>query len=303
MSIMNDYLKFLGKDEIPSFLEKYLSVPSLLRLKKIGYFCGMDYASKDVYDFTEYISRYDHSLSVALLTWKFTQNKCATISALFHDISTPCFSHVIDYMNKDYSEQESTEEYTLDILKSDLYFLECLKSDNIDLSEIDFKKYEIVDNKRPRLCTDRLDGVILTGMFWVNNLSFKDAKRIVTDIEVYNLDGKKEIGFKSNDILKLVLKVNEEIDIFCHSKEDNYMMELLAHITKEAIDKNIIKYSDLFILDEIELFNILDKANDENILNKLYKFRNIKVKDIPDIELSDVKIRILKPIVQGIRIG
>ena len=104
------YMNLLGYNEIPRFLIKYLKCPSLLRLKKIGYFCGMDYASKDIYDFREYISRYDHSINVALITYKLTKNKKATIAALFHDVATPCFSHVIDYMNKDYANQESTEE-------------------------------------------------------------------------------------------------------------------------------------------------------------------------------------------------
>ena len=110
--MLEQYLTMLGIEEMPEFLIKYLSVPSLVRLKKIGYFCGMDYASKDVYDFQEVISRYDHSLTVALLTWKLTKNRIKTLAALFHDISTPCFSHVIDYMNKDYANQESTEEKT-----------------------------------------------------------------------------------------------------------------------------------------------------------------------------------------------
>lgn len=108
--MLKDYLDLWGANDIPKFLNKYLKVPILLRLKKVGYFCGMDYASRDIYDFPEYVSRYDHSLSTALITWYFTKDKKATIAALFHDISTPCFSHVIDYMNKDYSKQESTEE-------------------------------------------------------------------------------------------------------------------------------------------------------------------------------------------------
>ena len=62
--LYNKYLEML--EPIPSFLEKYLNVPSLVRLKNIGYFCGMDYASKDIYDFKEDISRFDHSLTVAL---------------------------------------------------------------------------------------------------------------------------------------------------------------------------------------------------------------------------------------------
>lgn len=59
----------------------------------------------------------------------------------FHDIATPCFSHVIDYMNQDYEKQESTEEYTEHILESDKYLIECLREDDIDINEIiNFKK-------------------------------------------------------------------------------------------------------------------------------------------------------------------
>ena len=68
------YLEQLDYNNIPKFLKKYLQVPSLLRLKKVGYFCGMDYASKDIYNFREYISRYDHSLTVSLIVYKLTED-------------------------------------------------------------------------------------------------------------------------------------------------------------------------------------------------------------------------------------
>lgn len=42
-SLYNEYFDLLTQDGIPSFLVKYLTVPSLVRLKNIGYFCGMDY--------------------------------------------------------------------------------------------------------------------------------------------------------------------------------------------------------------------------------------------------------------------
>lgn len=69
------YLEQLGYPELPDFLVKYLKAPSLLRLKDIGYFCGMDYASKDIYNFKEYISRYDHSITVSLIIYRLTKNK------------------------------------------------------------------------------------------------------------------------------------------------------------------------------------------------------------------------------------
>ena len=169
------YLTLLLDNNFPSFLVKYLKCPSLLRLRNVGYFCGMDYASKNIYDFGEYISRYNHSLDVALITYKYTKNKEAALAGLFHDIATPCFSHVIDYMNKDYETQESTEELTEEIIKNDTYLLNCLKKDNINVEDIiDFKQYTIVDNNRPKLCADRMDGVILTGAFWTKNIERED---------------------------------------------------------------------------------------------------------------------------------
>lgn len=293
------YLEILKYEERPNFLDKYLLVPSLLRLKQVGYFCGMDYASKDIYDFREKISRYDHSLTVALITWKLTKNMKATLAGLFHDISTPCFSHVIDYMNKDYEEQESTEEKTGEILRNDLDLLKCLSEDNILVDEIvDFKKYSIVDLDRPMLCADRLDGVILTGLFWTKNVNINDVNRIISNlIVVKNEKNILEIGFKDRDIAKLVLETSELIDLYCHSKEDNYMMELLAKITKRAIELEIITYDELFILNEDEIIQKFQNSNDLEIINNLDLFRTISRDLIPNIDMPKIKVRDLNPIV------
>lgn len=298
------YLEKLGYKNMPEFLVKYLKTPSLVRLKKVGYFCGMDYASKDIYDFKEYISRYDHSLSVCLLTYKLTGNKRASLAGLFHDIATPCFSHVIDYMNEDYERQESTEEYTEIILKNDKYLNDCLALDGIDLSEIcDFKKFSIVDNERPKLCADRLDGVILTGIAWTKNIDINDIDNIIDDIVVFKNELlEDEIGFKTLDTALKVLKVNESIDKYCHSYEDNYMMDLLAKITKKLILKEYITYEDLYILNEEELIDLFKRQKDLEIKELLDKFFNIKKGEIPKINIGNVKVRKLTPLVNKERI-
>ena len=287
-----------------NFLDKYLESDSLLRLKKVGYFCGMDYASKDIYDFPEYISRFDHSLDVALLTYRFTNNKKEAIAGLIHDISTPCFSHVIDYMNKDYSTQESTEEKTSDIVKSDKYLLNCLNEDKIDVDEvINFKKYSIVDNNRPKLCADRLDGVILTGMFWTKELNILDVKRILDSLDIYlNEDNEHEIGFNNLEIAKKIIDVSNNIDRFCHSKEDNYMMELLANLTKYIIDNKYLHYEDLYYLNEEEVHKIFSSIKDSNFQDKYNLFKTISKENIKDIEMPYIKKRDLNPLVNGRRI-
>ena len=298
------YLEELGYLNVPEFLKKYLYTPSLLRLKGIGYFCGMDYASKNIYNFGENISRYDHSLSVGLMVYRFTRDKEATIAGLFHDVATPCFSHVIDYMNKDYIKQESTEGYTEYILRKDRDLINYLKEDNINIEDIiNYKKYTVVDNERPKVCADRMDGIILTGIGWTKNIDFEDIYYIINDLNVYNNEfGEREIGFKSLDMALRVVDINNTIDRFCHSKEDNYMMMLLADITKYAIDKKYISYDDLYTYREADLFKVFKSFNDDKLNNMIYEFKNINKKEIPDNDYPMTKVRSLKPLVRGIRI-
>lgn len=301
-----EYLNYIGYKNMPVFLNKYLNVSSLVRLKKICYFCGMDYASKSIYDFSEYVTRFDHSLSTALLTWNYTNSKVETLAALFHDIATPCFSHVIDYMNKDYANQESTEEKTEEILRNDIELKELLKEDNIEIDDIiDFKKYSIVDTHRPKLCADRLDGLFLTGMYWTKTLTIEDVKNIIDDVMIItNEDNEKEIGFEKIEIGRLVLETSEIIDEYCHSNEDNYMMELLADITRRTINNKKIKYDDLFVLTEDKLMNIFEEENNYEIKKDLKLFKEIKREDVPNTldNMSNVKHRELNPLVKDKRI-
>ena len=291
---------------IPSFLNKYLELNIMKRLKNIGYFCGMDYASKDIYNFPHYISRYDHSISVSLITWKYTHDKKQTIAALFHDISTPCFAHVIDYMNGDYMEQESTEKEAVAMLKNNQQLIELLKEDNIDIKDIiDFKKYPIVDNDRPKLCADRLDGVFLTSLIWVQNTELNDIKMIIKDIDVFeNEKGIPELGFKNMEVAKIVYDINNVINSYCQSNEDNYMMNLLGNITKYAIDKKVIAYEELYTLTEKELIKIFEEyAKKDEKFQKLFKeFKTKKKSDIPNIKYPTIKQRKINPLVKNKRL-
>ena len=300
---LNYYKEILGYDNIPDFLNKYLESPSLIRLKNIGYFCGMDYASSDIYQFREYISRYDHSLTVALLIYKLTRNKLYTVAGLLHDIATPCFSHVIDYMNKDYERQESTEEYTEQMIKNDAYLNKCLEEDNISVYDVaNFKKYSIVDINRPYLCADRLDGIILTGIAWTKNITKRDIFNIVNNLSLFqNENNELEIGFISKNIALKVVCINDTIDKYCHANEDNYMMMLLASITKYAIDNNYIIYNDLYKYGENEILELFEKIKDKKFQDLLKKFKYIKKEDIKIIEMPKIKERIVKPLINGIR--
>jgi len=297
---MNEYLIYkesLG--ETPEFLKKYLELDIVKRLKDISLLCGMDYASKYAYDFKYYISRYDHSLDVALLVWNLSKDKKATLAGLFHDISTPVFSHVIDYMNKDYVKQESTEGKTLEIMESSSLLKKYLKIDGLTIDDIaNFKKYSLVDLDRPSLCADRIDGTICSGINWTKSINGMDSKSIIENLTVIvNKDSKLEIAFKNQREAELFINLNDEINAVTHSNNDNYMMLLLADIVKEAIDLGIVDYESLYYITEHEFIECLEDNLDlsESLRNNWYNFKNIK--DIPKIDIPKVKNKIITPIV------
>lgn len=300
----NYYITLLGYPNIPEFLNKYLTLSSLNRLKEVGYFCGMDYASSNIYNFKEYISRYMHSLSTSLLVYYLTKDKRCTLQALFHDISTPVFSHVIDYMNKDYIYQETTEEFTELILKSDKKLLEYLELDKIPLDNlVNFKFSTIVDSPRPKMCADRLGGIILNGSYWTKTLNKKDIFNIIKSTELYiNEESIPEIGFNNITAYNKVVETNDLTNIEMHSNYDNYMMELLANITRHLINKEYIKYEDLYFLTENKIFELINNIEDKEIKEYIFLFKNIKKEEIPLVKQEEIKERKLKPLLNGKRL-
>ncbi|MBR1377129.1 MAG: HD domain-containing protein [Bacilli bacterium] len=299
MNLLEYYKKKLGFDERPDFLDEYINIPAMKRLKDVGYFCGMDYASKNIYSFKEYISRYDHSLTTALMTWLCTGDKVQTLAALYHDIGTPCFSHTIDYLNNDYQKQESTEEYNEKILRKDRKLKKLLKKDHIDIEDvINFKKYSIVDIERPKLCADRIDGIILTGISWTKGVLKPNIDILLNNMTIYqNEDKRPEIGFSNRFAAFMAVCINSDIDELCQSKEDFYMMDLLASIVKKAIERGHISYDELYIRNETDLMNKLKNIKDEDITKNINDFENIKKEEIPKIKMPKVKKRTIRPLV------
>ena len=130
---------FLSK-EFPEFLNKYLSIPILVRLKNVGLLCGTDWTP--FFSNNIFYSRFEHSIGVALIIWNFTKDKAQTIAGLLHDVSTPAFSHVQDFRKGDSLTQTETEKDNFSILKSSAELLECLKQDGLSLIPLSvyFKK-------------------------------------------------------------------------------------------------------------------------------------------------------------------
>ena len=138
------YLKILS-DEFPEFLYDYINTPEMQKQAGIRVSCGTMYSK--MYDQMWY-SSLDHSVAVALIIWNFTKDKEQTLSGLFHDIATPVFKHTIDFMNKDYEKQESTELLTTKIISESKEIMNLLNRDGIKPEEVsDYQIYKSVSTK------------------------------------------------------------------------------------------------------------------------------------------------------------
>lgn len=294
--------KYYG--EIPEFMKKYLQLRIMQRLKEVGMLCGIDYASHNYKYFEFYVSRYDHSFGTAMTVWKLTHDEKKTLAALFHDVSTPVFSHVIDFLNGDYVNQESTEEMTEMVLNTSPGFIDFIHKDGFKIEDIaNFKQYSIVDLERPKMCADRLNNVMTVGMGWIGSLDLDNAKYIIDHINRrINEDGEEELSFTNRQAAQIYIDVNDSVNERLAYPEDGYLTDLLVKIVRRCIEKKYVKYEQLFFLTELEMFSIIEYyCIDDMVLREMYHtFKTIK--DIPLEEVEhDMKLRKVNPLVNGRR--
>lgn len=256
---MDEYLKIFIDDEYPYFIDKYLNTKTMNRIKHVTQFCGCDYTK--LYSTKFLYTRFDHSLVVAHMVWHFTHNKQETIVALLHDVGTPCFAHCIDYVFGDYINQESSERKISDIIKNDQELLAYLQEDGLNIEDLeDLKKYPILENKSPRLCADRLDGVLHTCYIWLHTHQLSQIKKVYDGMTVLiNEDGIPEIGFKNQET------ANEFVNmVFTYAKElqgntDKYIMKYVSEIVKLAFERKLISLEDLYTMKENDLCEYFKK--------------------------------------------
>lgn len=257
--MLENYIQIFVDKEYPSFLDKYLKTKTLNRLQYVTQFCGCDYTK--IYSPRFLYTRYSHSLVVAHMTWHFTHDKKESIAALLHDVGTPCFAHTIDYVLEDYVNQESSEKNIIEVIKQDEELLSYLKEDGILIEELkDLSIFPILENKSPKLCTDRLDGVLHTSFIWLHTHSLEEIKKVYEALVVLeNEEGKKELGFLEEEKAILFLKMVFEYAIALQKCEDKYTMKYVSEIVKKAISNHFFTLEDLYQKKESEIVHIFEK--------------------------------------------
>lgn len=274
---ISEYHKILSP-EVPLFLDKYLELDIIQRLKGIGLLCGTDWTK--LYKNRFYYSRYDHSLGVALIIWHFTKDKAQTIAGLLHDVSTPVFSHVTDFRRGDALTQTATEETNSTILQNDAKLLELLQEDNLKIYQVqDYHKYSVADNEIPRLSADRLEYMFPSGMALDGSWDLHSIYKCYNDISIMkNEDNKDELGFNSKELAEFYCEKFCMISHILQLNENKLTLQLLGQIMNTAVHKGILKeeyfmkYSETEILDKIEIFHReFGNIRDDGGVYKLYR--------------------------------
>ena len=265
------------------FITPFLKSKSLKRLDDISMHCGLTYTSFPFFSKLKKYSRFTHSINVARIIYNFTNNITQSLSGLFHDISTGCFSHVIDFVYSDYLSQEYSENKTEEFIKNDEIIVSNLNKLNIKIDDIsNYHKYPIADNDTPHLSSDRLE-YTLSNFYNFHFLSTKEISNIYNDIVICkNERGEDELSFSSVEKAKLfTLNALNNSKIYV-SDEDRFTMEKLSLIIKKGLKDNIISEEDLY-LKEKELIKRIKNSKLSNKYKEVISFNKV----ITSIEKKD----------------
>ena len=290
--------------DVPPFLQTFAQTPAVQRLKQIGMNCGVEYTSFPLFERLESYSRYDHSLGVALIVWHFTQSSSQSVSGLLHDIATPVFAHVIDFMNGDYLNQDSTEAGTEKMISESWELQECLKLFGLNTAEVsDYHRYPVADNDSPQLSADRLE-YTLGNMLNYGFCSIDDVKTIYDDLTVdQNESGQNELMFRTTDIAETFALMALKCSGIYVADEDRYAMQILSEILKSAILRGVITSEDLYSTEP----EVISKLKQDHLAGSQWNdfcslrrmTRSDSKADIGNWRQIDAKRRYIDPMVSG----
>ncbi len=238
-------------EEMPDFIDRLSRTPPMKRLKHIGMNCGCEYVALHSHDMCRRYTRFEHSVGVALIVWHFTHDVRQAVAGLFHDISTPVFAHVVDFLNEDHLKQESTELSTAAMIENSPEIQAILREYGLETSDVsDYHLYPIADNSSPQLSADRLEytfgNFIQYGVCGVDDIArFFNALTSGT-----NEYGQQETVFADPALAEEFALCSMKCSYVYISDSDRFTMQFLADMLKAAIRAEILTPEDLYSTEE-----------------------------------------------------
>lgn len=233
--------------EMPEFLQKAAQLNAMQRLQQVGMNCGCEYTSFPLFSGIAPYSRFDHSMGVALIVWHFTHKPEEALAGLFHDIATPAFAHVIDFLHGDHLNQETTEAGTAERIREDKQIRNLLELHRLTPSQVEnYHIYPIADNDSPQLSADRLEYTFGNSINY-KILTHREVEMLYRDLTIgINEHRLPEIMFRSSDCALLFSRSALKCARIYVSDPDRYAMQYLAELLQSAITRGILQSTDLY---------------------------------------------------------
>jgi HD superfamily phosphohydrolase len=182
-----------------------------------------------------------------------------SLAALFHDVTTPVFAHVVDFLNGDHLTQESTEAGVAECLSASPEVCALLEKYSVNLDAVsDYHCYPIADNDSPALSADRLEYT----MGNLLNYGFASLE------EIQDMYDDLMVGVDESDCLELMFRSREMAAKFTSlalknsriyvADEDRFAMESLADLLRRAMEQRVVCRKDL-MRTEPEIIALLKK--------------------------------------------
>jgi len=252
----------------------------LLDIDQCGYFAAHFSGSKH--------NRFEHSLGVYELLRRYHAPLDEQIAGLIHDLSHAVFSHTIDYLAADGSEEHQCHQdkiFSKYVRASSI--AEILEKYGFDVEKIiDDGNFPLKENKLPDICADRID-YSLRG-FSAFNVAPKE-------VIAYFLNHLKTSGgqwfFDDVQSAERYANLFKELnDIYYSGPPSAVMFKTTADYLKRALDYGYINNEDLYTTDTAVLNKIKPHHNRDLILQKLFLRMENKVRWEINKENYDTRI-------------
>lgn len=297
-------LSVIYEKDIPDFLREAAVSAPMRRLKSVGMHCGCEYTSFPTYAGLESYTRFDHSLGVGLIVWHFTENKAQALAGLLHDVATPAFAHVIDFLRGDHMTQESTESGTTQIIDRSGELQEILARHGLTTYDVcDYHRYPIADNDSPKLSADRLE-YTLGNLVNFGFCTKDEIKSFYDDLTVgINEYQQEEIMFQTPSVALDFAKGALKCSHIYVSDADRFTMQALADLLKEALQDEVLAEQD-FYLTEPEL---IQKLTGNEVYAEKWRrycsYKELRTAARPDFSGKWLRVsakkRYIDPFIQG----
>jgi HD superfamily phosphohydrolase len=208
--------------------------------------CGCEYTAFPRFRGLPAYSRYTHSLGVAQIVWHFTGDEAQAAAGLLHDIATPVFAHVVDFLRGDALHQEATESGTRERIAASPELMAALSEHGVSLDNVaDYHRYPLADNPAPRLSADRLEYTLGNSLRY----GILDAARLqalYADLcPGQDEDGRGELVFQSRAAALCFAEAALACSKIYVSDEDRYAMQILSELLGDAIRRGVLAEAEL----------------------------------------------------------